>query len=79
MVRPVCPQLRKHHVGPRQLRLVPFPDLDRNRQCAKGQAAMPSAVRVKHTAQEAGVPIVTGLGPRNSCKDRHPPDAIVLW
>ena len=58
---------------------VPFPDLDRNRQCAKGQAAMPSAVRVNHTAQEAGVPIVTGLGPRNSCKDRHPPDAIVLW
>ena len=38
---------------------------------------MPSAVRVKHTAQEAGVPIVTGLGPRNSCKDGHPPDAIV--
>jgi hypothetical protein len=44
-----------------------------------GQAAMPSAVRVKHTAQEAGVPIVTGLGPRISCNDRHPPDAIVLW
>ena len=65
--------------GSWQLRLVPFPDLDRNRQCAKGQAPMPSAVRVKRTAQEAGVPIVTGLGPRISCKDRHPPDAIVLW
>jgi hypothetical protein len=56
---------------------LPFSDLDR--QCAKGEAAMPSAVRVKHAAPEVGVPIVTGLGPRNSCKDRHPPDAIVRW